>query len=313
VNRPIFLAAAAAVGLAAPGAPAAPCDPTRVAADQGPLPEAWRRALDEAVEATSRPGRPWGCSGAVLSLTVGPEAAGAILHVQDEVGRSADRRLGAPEDLLPLVEAMLAAPVVRSTAARSAGAPDTGPSAAEIPPSSTEPVREAPREPRLILSALIGARYSAPTRALWVAPELRVAVPVDAWSVGVWVRYAAPYVLDTTPDDFFMAELGIGLALGRRLITAPIEIRATLEPSIAVVQMEGDIGVQHLEGARVDFRLGSRVEGAVRLGGRWRGLFSIDGELTPSGVGRTRRIDPSLPPLPTYGIGAGLGFGAVIQ
>jgi len=150
-------------------------------------------------------------------------------------------------------------------------------------------------------------------RAVWGTGTLRVAVPFGAWSVGVSARYAVPYVFDAVAADFSVTDLDFGLSLARRLLASPIELTATVDPSVAVVMMEGGAGEQVAQGARIDFRLGVGLRAAFHFTRIWRAVLAIDGELAPAQVARVHRIDPMLPPIPAYSAGAALGVGAAIR
>jgi hypothetical protein len=42
-------------------------------------------------------------------------------------------------------------------------------------------------------------------------------------------------------------------------------------------------------------------------------MLTLDSEVAPANLGEARRIDPALPPLPAYTLGAALGIEAVIR
>src|SRR5882724_8722215 len=89
-----------------------PCAPARIAPDQPDLPAAWRAALEAVVEATAREGQPWSCTGGELSLSMDDASPPhATLRLRDAQGRTVDRHVSAADDLLPIAEALLAAPL----------------------------------------------------------------------------------------------------------------------------------------------------------------------------------------------------------
>lgn len=111
-----------------------------------------------------------------------------------------------------------------------------------------------------------------------------------------------------------MSEVSIGLSLGRTLISAPIELTAAFAPSLAVISMEGELDEIEAEGAKLDPRLGIGLRAAWPIAGRWRGIAALGGEVAPGALGdpARRRIDPALPPVPSYSIGLTLGVEVVV-
>lgn len=301
---------------------AAPCAPA--VADEGAasLPEAWRRELDALVAASGRGGHPWSCTGARLSLSPAPDGRGATLAVEDAAGRR-ERGVEAPEDLVPIGKALLAI-----TIAPAPPPPPTPPAADAAPPiAPPPPALPAPKAagPRLALlvDALAETRFSGPTEALWAGASLRGTAAIDAWLAGLWARYEAPIaVFDRVPPDFTMSSVSIGLAGGRRLLAAPVELDVTFEPSLAVVLTGGrpDPHGEVSRDAQIDPRLGARLGMGVPLfGSRFRALVALDGEIAPGAFdqggqgGPGHHGPPPLPSRPAYTIGLSIGAELTLQ
>ncbi len=292
--------------------PPAPCAPARITSEVASLPDPWRRALDALVASSSREGLPWSCSGARVALA--PPASGAPAHltVAMDGWPVMERDVDSPEDLVPAGEALLARPVVRRPPAPLDPPPPDDRALPAPPPAAPRPPPLPYREPRLLVDALVFTRYSGGVSAFWMGAELRAALPIDAWSVGIWARYElAVAELVMVPYDFTMSSGSIGVAAGRRLVSFPIELTAFLEPSLAVVSMDGGLDGSPMaaSGARSDFRMGARLQGAIRFGSRWRGLFAFDGELSPLTLAseKHRIIRPDLPQIPSFTLGASIG------
>jgi hypothetical protein len=299
----------------APPAAAEPCAPARVTSDVAALPEAWRRALDALVQASAREGLPWSCGGARLALALPGPGVPAKLTVAMDGWPVLERDVESPEDLLPAGEALLTRPAARRAP------PDPAP----LDPAPPAPaVAEAPRpvfarpppvpyvEPRLLVDMLVYTRYSGGVRAFWMGGELRATVPIEGWSVGIWGRYEfAVAALQTVPYDFSVQSGSIGVAAGRRILPRPIELWAMLEPSVAIVTMDGGVDgtPQAANGAKGDVRIGARIQAAIWLGPRWRGLLALDGEVSPWTLASEthRLIDPKLPQIPSFSLGASFG------
>jgi hypothetical protein len=317
--RPFLRWLAAAVMLLQ-GAPASagPCAPAQIASDAGALPEAWRSALARLVEATAVPGRPWSCNGARLALEVDAAGRAGRLLVTMEDWPRLERDIPAPDELVPIGEAMLARPLSRPAPPPVAAPP---PEPAAPPPEPTaprsEPAAPRPAGERLTLGALAGPRYSGHVNALWVGGTLRAMLPLDRWTVGVWGRYeTAVLALQPTPADYHLLSGSVGLSAGYRLLDGPLQLTASIEPSLAVIAFDGGADESHeVEGARGDPRVGARLQGAWPVGDRWRLLFALDGEIAPLALGsaRHRTIDPALPPIPSFTLGASLGGEIVIR
>jgi hypothetical protein len=265
------------------------------------------------VEAAAE-GHLWSCAGGELTIDVDArEGAGAAVRRRDAQGRTAVRRVAGPEDLVTAAEALLAVPALSDVArepALGALAPAPAPPRDERPAS---PVVRRPveHEPRLLTDVLLGVRYGGALRSVWGAGTLALAVPIDAWSVGAWVRYAIPYVVDPTPPNFSMSDAAFGLSVGRRIVRAGVlELSGVFSPSLGFVSMQGFDEPNLAQGAKIDARLGLALRAVFRWTRRWRGVATLDGEVAPADVVKARYIDEMLPALPVWSLGASFGVGA---
>jgi hypothetical protein len=322
--RAISRAGAALVVLAfapAIGARTGPCAPVVVASDRASLPPAWRDALDALVQATAREGMPWSCPGGSVELTLDAASGGGVITLVDARGRSVSRPVATPADLLATGEALLAAPL-EDRAPPPAPAPPVSTDRVEgraATPSTANPVVAPPRDPRVQIQALLGPRVSGPGPMGWMGGKAGVLLPWGPWSLGLWARL--DYVVGgppRAPSGFSMNEVCVGLALGRRLLNGPLELRVSLDPSVADPGMEaGEEDMAHPEGSRVAFRIGTTLTGTFRIAGVFRGIVTLDGELTPAGLAGLQRIPPengiTLPPMPVYTAGLLLGVEAIIR
>lgn len=161
----------------------------------------------------------------------------------------------------------------------------------------------------------MGVRASGPSLAGWATGQLRGVFPFGPWSVGVWARYSMPFASSLeVPSDLYISEMAAGLGLGRLLLSGPFELRFTLDPSVAVVTMaEGGDCSTHTEGARVGFRLGANLTGTVPIGGIFRGVVELGGDLDPAGLRGVRRIADDFPPFPVFTAGLLLGVELVLR
>ena len=292
----------------------ATCSLVQIRTEPVVLAEDWQAAVVSLMEQTQRAGMPWSCAGGALLVRL-DDTDRAVLRFRDPEGREVERHVPSPRSLVATAEALLA----RSSLRRAPQPPavDEAERALERPTfddeaahRSTAPARP---EPRVFVDGTLGIRFSGPSAALWFASELRATMPFAAWSVGLWVRYGLPYVFDIVPPGFTMSQANLGFSAGRLLLTAPVEIRVALNPSLSVVTMDADPGDHEASGAKVDFYLGASLGGAIPFSPRWRGVVVLDAELVPAGIRAERRIDPALPALPTYEVGAAFGVELVTR
>ncbi|WP_437809904.1 hypothetical protein [Sorangium sp. So ce1078] len=265
------IAAAAAFASAAAPASAAPCMPARAGASIDAHPEPFQRAVEELIRASSAEGKPWSCTGGVIELA-GRDGGARTLTVVSEDGRSVARTVTSPDEIVPLGQALLAKPLSPPTtpeASAAAPAPDDGPDRAR--PETVTPA------PRLLFSALASPRYAGSVNVLWFGTTAALAVPLGPWAAGVWTRYdaIAAALADT---DASLSELCIGTSVSRSFALRPLELRASVMPSVAIMTWPG-------RATRVDGRIGAEVRGVLPLTGWLRATVALDVELTPRELG----------------------------
>lgn len=292
------LTLSAALASSAPAA-GADCAETRPGPHVAGLPEPWRKAVEELCASTATPGQPWSCAGGQVDLVL-VDASRATLSVQGADGHTITRDVGAPEDVQPLGEALLAMPLLP-------------------PPPLAEP--EAPAapaklaDPRVLVSALVAPRIAAGSQVLWGGATLAAAIPFGRWGGGLFVRYDGPYVsLDHPVHPIH--EVVVGASGFRSFPLGPVELRGAFRPALAVVARSIDRdqpGETHF-----DLRLGLEAALLVPFN-RWlRGVVALDGELAPVQLAHEdhpSRDRLSLPPafLPKATVGLGLGLEVAIR
>jgi hypothetical protein len=154
---------------------------------------------------------------------------------------------------------------------------------------------------------------------MWMSAELRGVVPFDPWSFGLWGRYDLPI---RDPDD---AQRGTsftsfcaGLTFGRRLFRfGPVDIAASPEPSVGAVMLAyGAYDQSRVSEATVALWLGAGLEGSFPLGGIFRGVVALQGDVAPLGLSDavpsySGGVEP--PSYPTYAVGLSVGVEAMIR
>jgi hypothetical protein len=310
-------AAAFVAALIAPGRARAACEPARITIEPAAPSEEWQPAVEELRRALAREGMPWSCVGGAVALHLDEEGRPAAVRFRDPAGREEKRHVPSPRELVSTTEALLSRTTPAELSSTAPATPPISAAPAALDPRSAPALAASrpalPREPRFLASVMAGIRYGGPPRAVWFAPELRATIPVDAWSAGLWLRYAIPYTFDAVLPDFSMSQVNLGFAGGRRLLDSPLEVRLTVDPSIAVISMEGGSGENLASGAKIDFQIGLGLSAALPITTTWRGVIRLDGGISPESLGKERRIDPSLPPLPAYQIGASIGVEALVR
>lgn len=327
-------------------ASASDCAPAQIAGDVTSLPQVWRLALEALVAVTAREGQPWSCPEARITLVPPSDDAPAVLEVEDASGVRR-RTVAFPADVVPLGEAMLArafvlevpgplvtlggdAPARQITLGGDAPYPPAAPlmkgtdrdsdrrrAAANVPPDPAVlvPIVSFPGHPPaasgLLVDVLTGVHFTGPTRALLVGPELRAGVVRGRWLGALLARYdSAVAFFQRVPDQFTLASATIGVAGGYSLVTAPIELNAAIQPTLAVALIGGQPpGQTEPEiDAKVDLRLGARLSAAIPVAGRFRAVCALGAEGTPAALlpnGQSHHHD--LPLLPGYMVGMSVG------
>ena len=246
--------------------------------------------------------------------------------MEDSLGRSAERYVPSPADLVSTGEALLASPAPRPdpTQGAPAAAPTDGatiparatPQASGPAAATTPDTPDAgPAEPRVLLSALLDTRYAGPTKALCSGVGAEVGIPFSDWSFGSWGRFDWPIqTFDDVPLDYSSWEASIGLFGAWRFLRTPVELHATLTASLAVVSMGGGVEGAEAEGGRADPRLGVELRLVWPVDPVWRPIAALGAEMAPAALAGSakRRIDPMLPLIPSYTVGLSLGLEVAI-
>lgn len=288
----MVLAAALATVAAPAAAETAACAAPRVGPAVASLPEAWRRAVEELVQSAATPGRPWSCAGGSIDLAV--RDGGATLTIVTEDGRAIVREVTTPDEIVPLGEALLARPL-----------PPPAPPILRAEPAAAPP---PPADPRVLLSALIGPRYAGASNLLWGSVAAAAVVPIGAWGVGAWGRFDGPVV---TFDDHRPAVRAVcfGASGSRSFALGPVELRASVVPSVAIVTGTGEVKDEE---TRVDGRIGLEARGVVPITRVVRAVAALDVELSPRELAERHEHGPHLD-FPSYTLGFGLGVEVAIR
>ena len=282
---------------------------TRVTVSEAPdLAPAWREAAQRLREQLASL-EPTECIS--LALEISPDASAAKVVAVRPDGLRAERRVPRPSSLGAIVLGLVASLPTPSEA-----------DAATFDASEPPPVREAADTPRVDAATLPaplattsppppvlldvglagGARFGAPTLLLMVDTELRIDVLVRKWLLMAAFRYA-PTGLSLGPIDIAYEEFSLALGLGRRAMLGRVALDVALSPTLSFTTMDNDA----VSGAGTQFRLGASARWLIPFTSSLGLSLTLDGEIAPSHLTKPLRVDPALPPLPSWTLGLRLG------
>lgn len=300
----------------APASPArAQCMAARTVGRTDTLSEAWRAAVDELIRSTAEPAHPWSCGGGTIGLVL--DADGGALSIAREGAESVTRRVGSPEDVVPLGEALLSTPLAATAdtpapaqapatlddrakpepASRAVAAPSTPPSAA----AATEAHAR-----RLLLSGGVDLRGVGGSSVGWIGPTLSAGLMMGLWLPSVSLRQQSAFTADGPSID----ELSVALAFQRLFELSPFELRAGLSLRGAVVAR--DLPRPSGEQSRVEGRVGAVVGFAIPVLSWANLVLAVDADVVAfssrATVTDTSSDEAEAPRFPTYTVGGSVCF-----
>ena len=251
-----------------------------------------------------------------------PSAALRIVPVDDDIvveatlgdGRHALRRVHATDSLTFTVEALLVVP--------STPLPPVGPVAVPVLPASesvsasasgtgdSKVVAAVPQQKLGVElgAAIVGHVARAPTY-LSGGLEMYGGVRPGAWLLGLALRWypIQDVVGYPTPSGFETDSVGAGFVVARRALRAR---SATLDLGLNTFLMTESqsfrTGSVESTDTDADMRVGLLAR--TLLGhSAWRWALSLQAEVSPLRLSRARRVAPSLPTLPSWSLGVGIG------
>lgn len=246
-------------------------------------------------------------------LRIVPEGQEVIVEVRLTDGRNTLRRVRSPADLRMTVEALLTVPPTTPEPTPEPKAPPApAPIALEMPPEALPPTHgSAPDNNFEVESgAMISGRVAGSPGLASVGPAGHASLRVGNWLFGLSARWDA-YQKPIKPADrsFEMDSIAAGLGIGRRFVVDP-SLRVDL--GVALLLLNEAQSTESTDGEQAGSIADMRVGTGIRLwlgSSKVRFLSQLDGELSPTRLRRDIRIDPTLPPLPTWSVGLGLGIG----
>lgn len=227
-----------------------------------------------------------------------------VVSVRLPDGRSAERRISRSESVAPTLEALVLLPPQREARAE-APAPVHSENAQAFSP---RPVVAAPAAP---LGVEVGGGMSG--RIAGSVPYGSVGAAGFAsfrsgrWLLDLGMRWEIiQRPLRTNVSTLEMRTMAASLAVERRIVDSGPTIDLGAGPSFVFETQTFDVSGEEKGGAESDVRIAA--QGRIAGGDaplRW--VLGLDGELAPSRIGRPRRIDETLPPLPAWSAGLLMG------
>jgi hypothetical protein len=218
-----------------------------------------------------------------------------VVHVSLPDGRSTVRRVVRPEDLATTVEILLMVPPLRK------------------PQPSAPPVAPAPSAaPSTTFEVGIGSSTHLTFSPRYFAYGLGTHAQVTTrdWVVGAASRWDID-VLGTgqkLPGGFNMQGLQLGSFVGRRLTVGQNSVDVALGPGVAIENQEADSSSpEGIGGTRAEAVVSAFGRLSRPVGSSFRLFATLALDALPSRLRTTRRLDPDLPPLPSWGLGLALG------
>ncbi len=235
-----------------------------------------------------------------------------LIDVDLPDGRHAERRIGRERELGPTLEALLALPPQE---ARRPKPMPVAPVRADHAPVNADqtPVNVSPQPPASAFHLAVGGGVS--TRLAGSIPYGAIG-PVGfasfrsgRWLLDLAMRWEAvdgPIGDDHVPVE--MQTVAVTFSIDRRVLQDGLTLDVGAGPSLVVETQSMNVDAVEKGGSETDVRIATHARLGVGEGAlKW--VFGLDGELAPSRLLRSRRVDESLPPLPAWS--AGLLIGAM--
>lgn len=166
------------------------------------------------------------------------------------------------------------------------------------------------------LGASFGGRLGQPTSLVMMDVEGRADLVLNHWLLLASFRYAPVGIVRGLRLDIdTYHEIAVSLGVGRSLDVGRVSFDFGLTPTLVAAKMEGDtrLGMDadsdDVKQSNVQLRIGASVRCLLPIEKTWHLTFSSDAEIAPTDVGAPVRLDPRLPPFPSWT--AGLRVGAM--
>jgi hypothetical protein len=319
------MAVLAALGAAPALAADRACSPLTIEADSG-VTERWPELAARVREALVTRDDIDAC--AHVALAVADASISVLVALPD--GRSASRAAPRPEDVVPVLEALLIVPPPEAQVALARAEPDSGAGAEDVRanPRRSVPVDSLPRAPtqssaespthlRIELSIVSEARAGDGATSLGLGAL--AFVDISEWLVGFEGRADRYRYEDARPSG---SALELAALAGRRIPFGSFALDLVAGPAVALGETSTVVISRSIPapvgGAEDVFQESSTdrttvprllLKAHIGFGARSvvRGFVGLDGELGPSGAPPARELDDHAQRLPSWTVGLALG------
>ncbi|MBI5532115.1 MAG: hypothetical protein HY898_05350 [Deltaproteobacteria bacterium] len=267
-----------------------------VRVDPGDAPQPWVDAAAKTRRAISIGDAEASDCGSIEVIVDGERA---VVRFRTIDGRTAEREIGSPAELVPAVQALLVAGPVRPA--------EDGQDLSKVTVRPGVGTAATGSSMHALVGALATARIAAPGGYVSSGGSVFASVATSRWELGVVGDWDPIYgrVSGAVPSEFEMTSFGMA---GQFAIRQP-----TRGPTLLFGGRAGIGGVSQqsndvVNGQRTEAHLGA-LAGAV-MPAAWMARFRVTilGEVVPGRVGRERTLGPGLPILPWWSVGLGVGM-----
>lgn len=274
----------------------------RVNVAQEDVPVAWRSAV-AAIRARLRDA---GGDADCRAVAIVVEHDGALVFLTTRDGRQALRRLDSPDELAPVLDALLVTlpPRKASSGLSALSRLSNGPPSSIPAHLERRPLPLGSASSAVFFALTAGGRLSAPSGFASPSFSVRAGAVVGSWELAAFGQWDPAHVLldGAAPPEFSMSRYDAGVFVGRRVPAGETSLAFGATTSVALISESGAedaFAEEPLIGAY------AAVLWPARARIRGRAELSADGAVTR--VGRPLRIDSSLPPLPWWSAAASAG------
>jgi hypothetical protein len=219
-------------------------------------------------------------------------------------GRSATRRITLPSQLTVALRALVLKPPALSHPAFK------NPLEAEALPEFDplpRPIQQRQRPLSFEAGAGVSARVAGAPTTYLSGLSGYAGVNVDRWLLALNLRWDPLDVLARPEvDGLEMDAAGAGVSLLRRFGPAGARVDVGASATFLLETQSIEPGNGEHGGSQTDFRLGVLARGVFNRTNP-RVTLSLELNASPARLRRELRIDPALPPLPKWELGAGIG------
>jgi hypothetical protein len=241
------------------------------------------------------------------TVRIVPNGPDLVVEVTLADGRSAVRRISDPSTLEPTLEALLETPPApRAQPTTPAPAPARTPDGAGRREPSSAPPESASFG--VEIGGSLAGRIAGSEGYFSPAPSAFAQLRARTWLFGMSARWDFIQLKsDVDVRGFEMETTAVGLALARRFSPSFGNVDVGVSPRLLEETQSYVTDSREIVFRDADVRLAAFARSALGHGA-WRFFLEADAELSTSRVRREVRLDPSLPPLPAWSAGLGLGL-----